>query len=56
MPTEMKVDFGAALDAIEARLERRDPAKEIAPELRVLMDTLPDDSPHRPRGELCSTG
>src|SRR3977135_601215 len=49
MPAEMKVDFGAALDAIEARLERRDPAKEIAPELRVLMETLPDDSPHRPR-------
>jgi tRNA A-37 threonylcarbamoyl transferase component Bud32 len=49
MPTEMNVDFGAALDAIEARLDGRDPAKEIAPELRGLMEAIPDDSPHRPR-------
>jgi tetratricopeptide (TPR) repeat protein len=47
MPTEAQ--FEAALDAIEAKVNRRHAATELAPELRALVQDMPDDSPQRPR-------
>lgn len=47
MPTE--AEFEAALDAIEAKVNRRHAATELAPELRALVQDMPDDSPQRPR-------
>jgi tetratricopeptide (TPR) repeat protein len=49
MSTDTDVDLAAALAAIERRVDDRDSPRELAPELRRLMEAIPADSPLRPR-------
>jgi tetratricopeptide (TPR) repeat protein len=49
MSTDTHVDLAAALAAIERKVDDRDSPRELAPELRRLMEAIPADSPLRPR-------
>jgi eukaryotic-like serine/threonine-protein kinase len=49
MSTDTDIDLAAALAAIERRVDDRDSPRELAPELRRLMEVIPADSPLRPR-------
>jgi tetratricopeptide (TPR) repeat protein len=49
MSTDTDVDLAAALAAIERKVNDRDSPRELAPELRRLMEAIPADSPLRPR-------
>jgi eukaryotic-like serine/threonine-protein kinase len=49
MSTDTDIDLAAALAAIERKVDDRDSPRELAPELRRLMEAIPEDSPLRPR-------
>jgi tetratricopeptide (TPR) repeat protein len=49
MSTDTGIDLAAALAAIERKVDDRHSPRELAPELRRLMETIPEDSPLRPR-------
>jgi tetratricopeptide (TPR) repeat protein len=49
MPTETEENWSADLKSIEDRIGGRESPKTIAPDMRALMDKVPDDSPYRPR-------
>jgi len=49
MSTDTEIDLAAALAAIERKVDDRHSPRELAPELRRLMETIPEDSPLRPR-------
>ena len=49
MSTDTDIDLAAALAAIERKVDDRDSPRELAPELRQLMEAIPEDSPLRPR-------
>jgi serine/threonine-protein kinase len=49
MDTETDRGLAAALDALEKRLDARHPPKDLAPELRDLVERIAEDSPLHPR-------
>jgi len=49
MSTDTEIDLAAALAAIERKVDERHSPRALAPELRQLMEAIPEDSPLRPR-------
>jgi serine/threonine-protein kinase len=49
MSTNTEIDLAAALAAIERKVDERHSPRALAPELRQLMEAIPEDSPLRPR-------
>ena len=49
MSTDTESDLAAVLAAIERKVDGRHSPRELAPELRQLMEAIPEDSPLRPR-------
>jgi eukaryotic-like serine/threonine-protein kinase len=49
MSTDAEIDLAAALAAVEQKVDERHSPRELAPELRRLMEAIPEDSPLRPR-------
>ena len=49
MSTDTESDLAAALAAIERKIDARHSPRELAPELRRLVEAIPEDSPLRPR-------
>jgi serine/threonine-protein kinase len=49
MSTDTESDLAAVLAAIERKVDGRHSPRELAPELRQLMEVIPEDSPLRPR-------
>src|SRR4030042_6666694 len=49
MSTDTEIDLAAALAAIERKVDERHSPRALAPEVRQLMEAIPEDSPLRPR-------
>ena len=49
MSTDTEIDLAAALAAIERKVDERHSPRALAPELRQLMEAIPEDLPLRPR-------
>jgi serine/threonine-protein kinase len=49
MSADTDTDLAASLAAIERKIDARMSSRELAPELRKLVESLPEDSPLRPR-------